>query len=61
VPNSLALPNHAYPEAKERGRAVAMWTGGASLALTAEPFVGGALIALRPARELLRVSKLLTA
>src|SRR6516165_10433289 len=46
VPNSLALLNHAYPDAKERGRAVAMWAAGASLALTAGPFVGGALITL---------------
>jgi DHA2 family methylenomycin A resistance protein-like MFS transporter len=46
VPNSLALLNHAYPNDKERGRAVAMWAAGASLALTAGPFVGGALIAL---------------
>jgi DHA2 family methylenomycin A resistance protein-like MFS transporter len=45
VPNSLALLNHAYPNAKERGRAVAMWAAGASIALTAGPFVGGALIA----------------
>ena len=46
VPNSLALLNHAYPNDKERGRAVAMWAAGASLALTAGPFVGGGLIAL---------------
>jgi MFS transporter, DHA2 family, methylenomycin A resistance protein len=46
VPNSLALLNHAYPDSKERGRAVGMWAAGASLALTAGPFVGGALIAL---------------
>jgi len=46
VPNSLALLNHAYPDAKERGRAVAMWAAGASLALTAGPLVGGALITL---------------
>jgi DHA2 family methylenomycin A resistance protein-like MFS transporter len=45
VPNSLALLNHAYPDTRERGRAVAMWAAGASLALTAGPFVGGALIA----------------
>jgi DHA2 family methylenomycin A resistance protein-like MFS transporter len=45
VPNSLALLSHAYPSDKERGRAVAMWAAGASLALTAGPFVGGALIA----------------
>ena len=43
VPNSLALLNHAYPDAKARGRAVAVWAAGASLALTAGPFVGGAL------------------
>jgi DHA2 family methylenomycin A resistance protein-like MFS transporter len=46
VPNSLALLNHAYPEATQRGRAVAIWAAGASLALTAGPLVGGGLIAL---------------
>ncbi len=46
VPNSLALLNHAYPDDKERGRAVGIWAAGASLALTAGPLVGGALIAL---------------
>src|SRR5579863_4609883 len=45
VPNSLALLSHAYPE-KQRGRAVGIWAAGASLALTAGPLVGGALIAL---------------
>jgi MFS transporter, DHA2 family, methylenomycin A resistance protein len=46
VPNSLALLSHAYPDDKERGRAVGIWAAGASLALTAGPLVGGALIAL---------------
>jgi MFS transporter, DHA2 family, methylenomycin A resistance protein len=46
VPNSLALLSHAYPEQTERGRAVGIWAAGASLALTAGPFLGGALIAL---------------
>jgi MFS transporter, DHA2 family, methylenomycin A resistance protein len=46
VPNSLALLNHAYPDATQRGRAVAVWAAGASLALTAGPLVGGGLIAL---------------
>jgi DHA2 family methylenomycin A resistance protein-like MFS transporter len=46
VPNSLALLSHAYPDEKARGRAVGMWAAGASLALTAGPFVGGALITL---------------
>ncbi len=46
VPNSLALLNHAYSDDKQRGRAVAIWAAGASLALTAGPFVGGALITL---------------
>ena len=46
VPNSLALLNHAYPDQTERGRAVGIWAAGASLALTAGPFLGGALIAL---------------
>jgi DHA2 family methylenomycin A resistance protein-like MFS transporter len=46
VPNSLALLNHAYPSQVERGRAIGVWAAGASLALTAGPLVGGALIAL---------------
>ncbi len=46
VPNSLALLNHAYPDERRRGRAVGIWAAGASLALTAGPLVGGALIAL---------------
>ena len=46
VPNSLALLNHAYQNATERGRAVGIWAAGASLALTAGPIVGGGLIAL---------------
>jgi MFS transporter, DHA2 family, methylenomycin A resistance protein len=46
VPNSLALLNHAYSDETRRGRAVAIWAAGASLALTAGPLVGGGLIAL---------------
>ena len=46
VPNSLALLRHAYADDKARGRAVGVWAAGASLALTAGPFVGGALITL---------------
>src|SRR5246127_5583072 len=46
VPNSLALLNHAYPDERARGRAVGIWAAGASLALTAGPLAGGALIAL---------------
>lgn len=46
VPNSLALLNHAYKDDRARGRAVAVWAAGASLALTAGPLVGGALITL---------------
>jgi MFS transporter, DHA2 family, methylenomycin A resistance protein len=46
VPNSLALLRHAYSEEKLRGRAVGIWAAGASLALTAGPFVGGGLITL---------------
>lgn len=45
VPNSLAFLNHAYPDERRRGRAVSIWAAGASLALTAGPLVGGALIA----------------
>jgi MFS transporter, DHA2 family, methylenomycin A resistance protein len=46
VPNSLALLNYAYPDEKQRGRAVGIWAAGASLALTAGPLAGGVLIAL---------------
>jgi DHA2 family methylenomycin A resistance protein-like MFS transporter len=46
VPNSLALLSHAYADETARGRAVGVWAAGASLALTAGPFVGGALIML---------------
>lgn len=43
VPNSLALLNHTFPKEKERGRAVAIWAAGASLALTTGPLAGGIL------------------
>src|SRR5919206_528520 len=46
VPNSLTLLNHAYTDPKARDRAVGFWAAGASVALTAGPLVGGALIAL---------------
>jgi MFS transporter, DHA2 family, methylenomycin A resistance protein len=46
VPNSLALLNHVYPDANERGWAVGIWAAGASLALTAGPLAGGGPIAL---------------
>src|SRR5256886_9926955 len=46
VPNSLALLSHAYTDEKVRGRAVGIWAAGASLALTAGPFVGGGPITL---------------
>src|SRR5712692_6121203 len=46
VPNSLTLLNHANADPKARGRAVGFWAAGASVALTAGPFVGGTLIAL---------------
>src|SRR5882724_3187861 len=46
VPNSLALLSHAYADDKARGRAVGVWAAGASVALTAGPFVGGGLITL---------------
>src|SRR5665213_2454869 len=46
VPNSLSLLSHAYPDEKQRGRAVGIWAAGASLALISGPLVGGVLIAL---------------
>ena len=56
VPNSLALLNHAFRDEKERGRAVGYWAAGASLALTAGPFAGGALVALAGWRSIFLVN-----
>jgi DHA2 family methylenomycin A resistance protein-like MFS transporter len=42
---SLALLNHTFHEEGERSRAVGIWAAGASVALSAGPIVGGALIA----------------
>lgn len=56
VPNSLALLNHAYPDDRDRGRAVGTWAAGASLALTAGPLVGGGLIALSGWRAIFLVN-----
>ncbi len=56
VPNSLALLNHTYADDTQRGRAVGIWAGGASIALTAGPFAGGALIALTGWRSIFLVN-----
>ncbi|MBV8806513.1 MAG: MFS transporter [Sinobacteraceae bacterium] len=56
VPNSLALLNHTYTDTAERGRAVGLWAGGASLALTAGPLVGGILISLTGWRAIFLVN-----
>jgi MFS transporter, DHA2 family, methylenomycin A resistance protein len=56
VPNSLALLNHAYPQPTERARAVAIWAAGASLALTAGPLAGGALVTLSGWRSIFLVN-----
>jgi DHA2 family methylenomycin A resistance protein-like MFS transporter len=56
VPNSLALLNHAYRDPDERGRAVGFWAAGASLALTAGPLAGGALVALTGWRAIFLVN-----
>jgi DHA2 family methylenomycin A resistance protein-like MFS transporter len=56
VPNSLALLSHAYPDEKARGRAVGIWAAGASLALTAGPFIGGGLITLAGWRSIFLVN-----
>jgi DHA2 family methylenomycin A resistance protein-like MFS transporter len=56
VPNSLALLNHTHPDATERGRAVGWWLAGASVALTAGPPIGGALITLLGWRSIFLVN-----
>src|SRR3977135_3505630 len=59
VPNSLALLSHAYPDEKQRGRAVGIWAAGASLALISGPLIGGGLIALIGWGSLFRVPSLI--
>ncbi|MEU8824968.1 MFS transporter [Streptomyces sp. NPDC048636] len=43
MPASLALIRQAYPDARRRGRAIALWTVGGSVAIAAGPVLGGAL------------------
>jgi EmrB/QacA subfamily drug resistance transporter len=43
MPSSMALIGQAYPEAKPRGRAIALWALGGSVAATSGPVVGGFL------------------
>jgi MFS transporter, DHA2 family, methylenomycin A resistance protein len=56
VPSSLALLNHGYPDEGERAWAVAIWAAGASVALTAGPLIGGALIAVAGWRSIFLVN-----
>ena len=44
VPSSLALLGAAFPEPRERAKAVSIWAGTAALALGAGPLVGGVLV-----------------
>lgn len=43
MPSSLTLIREAFPEQVERGKAIALWTIGGSVAAAAGPVVGGAL------------------
>ncbi|MEV4439657.1 MFS transporter [Streptomyces sp. NPDC049577] len=43
LPSSLALVRQAFPDAAERGRAIALWTVGGAVSTAAGPVVGGAL------------------
>jgi DHA2 family methylenomycin A resistance protein-like MFS transporter len=44
VPCSLMLINRAYPDAAERGRAIALWAGFGGAAMAGGPLIGGILI-----------------
>ena len=46
MPSSMALIRHAYHDPVKRGRAVAYWAMGGSVAATSGPVVGGLLILL---------------
>lgn len=46
MPASLSLISQAYPDRVRRGRAVAFWAPGGSVASTSGPLVGGILAAL---------------
>jgi DHA2 family methylenomycin A resistance protein-like MFS transporter len=43
MPSSMSLIGQAYPDPMQRGRAVAMWAMGGSVAATSGPLVGGLL------------------
>ena len=43
MPSSMALIGQAYPDARERARAVAMWAMGGALASSSGPILGGLL------------------
>jgi DHA2 family methylenomycin A resistance protein-like MFS transporter len=43
LPSSLALVRQAFPDAAERGRAIALWTVGGAVSTAAGPVFGGAL------------------
>ena len=45
LPATLAVITHAYPDERERARAIGVWTAVAGLSLPAGPLVGGLLIA----------------
>ncbi|MGH3097245.1 MAG: MFS transporter [Streptosporangiales bacterium] len=44
LPGTLAVITHAYPENREKARAIGVWAGIGSAALPAGPLLGGALI-----------------
>ena len=44
VPCSLKLIHHACPDARQRARAIGLWTSVGGIAMTTGPLLGGALI-----------------
>lgn len=44
LPGTLAVITHAYPEERDRARAIGVWAGVGSCALPAGPLVGGLLV-----------------
>ncbi|MGR2855348.1 MFS transporter [Erwinia sp. 1181_3] len=56
VPSSLALINSAFPQSRDRARAIGIWAGCGGIAMAAGPLLGGLLIHLSGWRSIFLVN-----